>query len=117
LTGLVPLAVVTVTSTVPSEPAGTTAMIWVGPVTVNDLAFVALNLTDIAPIKLVPVIVTDVPPAVGPVLGLMALTVGEAAITVRENVLKEVCGTGAVWSVTVTLKLVAASKALGDPVI
>jgi hypothetical protein len=117
LTGLIPLAVVTVTSTVPSDPAGATAVIRVGPITVNDIALVLLNLTEVAPPRLVPVMVTDVPPAVGPLLGLMALTVGDATITDNENVLNDVCATGVVWSVAVTVKVVAASNAVGVPVI
>jgi hypothetical protein len=35
-------------------------------------------VTEVAPVKLVPVIVTLVPPAVGPPVGLIALTVGAA---------------------------------------
>ena len=36
----------------------------------------APNFTAVAPVKLVPVIVTVVPPAVGPEVGLTAVTVG-----------------------------------------
>ena len=43
------------------------------------VAAVAPNLTPVAPVKLVPVIVTEVPPAVGPELGLTAVTVGTVA--------------------------------------
>ena len=34
------------------------------------------KLTAVAPLKLVPVMVTTVPPVVGPLLGLTAVTVG-----------------------------------------
>ena len=61
----VPPGVVTVTSTVPA-PAGEVAVIEVAELTVKLVALVAPNLTAVAPVKPVPVIVTDVPPAVGP---------------------------------------------------
>ena len=44
--------------------------------TVNAVAAVPPKLTALAPGKLVPVIVTTVPPAVGPAVGLMLVTVG-----------------------------------------
>jgi hypothetical protein len=78
LVALVPPAVVTVTSTVPAEPAGAVAVIDVALLTVNDVALVAPNLTAVVPVKLVPVIVTLVPPAVGPATGETLVTVGGA---------------------------------------
>jgi hypothetical protein len=75
LVGLVPPGVVTVTSTTP-EPAGAVAVIWVSELTVTLVAAVAPNLTDVAPVKPVPVIVTTVPPAAGPEVGLMPVTLG-----------------------------------------
>ena len=72
---LVPPAVVTVMSTVPL-PAGDVAVICVAPLTVNELALAAPNFTAVAPVKLVPVMVTLVPPAVVPLFGLIAVTVG-----------------------------------------
>ena len=63
---LVPPGVVTVTSTVPAVPAGAVAVILVALLTVTFAALVGPNLTAAAPVKLVPVIVTVVPPAVGP---------------------------------------------------
>ena len=72
---LVPLGVVTVTWTVPL-PAGLTAVIWVAEMTLKEAAFVLPNRTAVAPVKLVPVTVTDVPPAVGPLVGLMPETAG-----------------------------------------
>jgi hypothetical protein len=75
LVALVPPAVVTVTSTVPA-PAGEVAVIWVAPLTVKELAAVLPNLTAVAPEKLVPAMVTLVPPVGGPVFGVTLVTVG-----------------------------------------
>ena len=44
--------------------------------TVNDVAFVPPNLTETAPVKLVPVMVTTVPPLREPLDGLLAVTIG-----------------------------------------
>ena len=57
-------------------PAGEVAVIEVSELTVNDVAAVDPNLTAVAPVKPVPVIVTEVPPASGPAVGLMLVTVG-----------------------------------------
>ena len=43
------------------------------------VAAVEPKLTPVAPLKPVPVMVTEVPPARGPAAGLMALTVGAAS--------------------------------------
>src|SRR5271165_4855437 len=69
---LVPPTVVTVTSTVP-VPAGLVAVIWVALTTENVVAAVAPKCTALDPVKLVPVMVTTVPPAVGPWLGARPL--------------------------------------------
>ena len=74
----VPPVVVTVTSTVP-VPAGDVAVIDVGEATVKP-AFVAPNLTAVAPVKLLPEIVTAVPPAAGPLPGLTAVTEGGVVV-------------------------------------
>ena len=58
---LVPASVVTVTSTVPT-PAGEVAVIWVALSTVKEPAALLPNLTAVAPEKLVPVMVTLLPP-------------------------------------------------------
>ncbi len=58
----IPAGVVTVTSTVP-VPAGLSAVIEVSLTTVTFVAAVVPNSTAVAPVKLVPVIVTSVPPA------------------------------------------------------
>ncbi len=57
-------------------------MIDVSELTVNELALVVPNLTADAAVKPEPVMVTLVPPAVGPALGLTAVTVepGETVI-------------------------------------
>jgi hypothetical protein len=69
--------VVTLTSTVP-VPAGDVAVIEVAEFTVKPAAAVAPNVTAVAPVKLVPVIVTTVPPATGPAVGEIDVTAGEA---------------------------------------
>ena len=76
LVALVPPGVVTVTSTVPSVPAGAVAVMEVGPFTVKFAAAVVLNFTALAPVKPVPVMVTDVPPVLGPEVGLTEVTAG-----------------------------------------
>ena len=67
---------VTVTVTAPALPAGVVAVICV-PLTTTTLVAAAVPNVTVAPeAKLVPVIVTVVPPAAGPLLGLTLLTVG-----------------------------------------
>ncbi len=68
---------VTVTSTVAALCAGDVAVIEVALSVVTD-AVPAPNLTVVAPLRLVPVMVTLVPPAVGPDDGLTPVTVGAA---------------------------------------
>src|SRR5262249_20350818 len=66
------------TSTVPI-PAGEVAVIWVALLTVKEPAAFRPNLTAVAPEKLVPVMVTLVPPPdAGPVFGLTLVTAGGA---------------------------------------
>jgi len=74
----VPPAVVTVTFTGPAVPAGAVAVIWVAEFTTTFVAAFAPKRTDVAPVRFVPVIVTTVPPATGPLAGLSAVTVGTA---------------------------------------
>lgn len=73
----VPPAVVTVTSTVP-VPTGEVAVIDVALTTLTPVAGVAPNVTAVALRRLVPVMVTVVPPPPGPVVGEIELTVGAA---------------------------------------
>jgi hypothetical protein len=86
LVALLTFAVVTVTSTVPAAPPGDSAVIEVGPLTANRRAALPPKLTALAPVKFVPVIVTEVPPAGDPPFGLTAVTVGGTGETVRLNV-------------------------------
>ena len=69
---------VTVTVTAPALPAGVVAVIVVLFTTVTPVAAVLPNVTVAPEAKLVPVIVTAVPPAVDPLFGLTLLTVGGA---------------------------------------
>jgi hypothetical protein len=73
--GLVPPEVVTRMSTV-LVPAGAVAVICVAESIVNEVAGVPANVTAVAPVKLVPVIVTVVPPSAGPDVGEMPVTAG-----------------------------------------
>ena len=70
-----PPTVVTVTSIVPAVPGGATALICVGPRTEKLVAGVPPKDTALALDRFVPVIVTVLPPAVGPEVGLRELTV------------------------------------------
>jgi hypothetical protein len=63
--------------------AGTVAVIWVGELTVK-LAVRFLSVTDVAPVKFVPVIVTIVP--TGPLVGKKLEIVGAGAAVVTVNV-------------------------------
>ena len=73
----VPFGVVTVTLTVPL-PEGLVAVICVSLSTVKLLAAFEPKETLVVRIKPVPVIVTLVPPAAGPLVGLMPDTFGPA---------------------------------------
>src|SRR5580704_11730414 len=76
-----PAGVTTVTSATPA-PAGLTAVIVVAFTTTTPVAAVEPKSTAVAPVNPVPVIVTVVPPADGPLSGLTPVTVGAAATTV-----------------------------------
>ena len=71
----VPIGVVTVTSTTP-VPGGLMTVIVVALTTVISVPGLVPKWTPVAPVKPVPVIVTKVPPAVGPPLGLRLVTAG-----------------------------------------
>ncbi len=96
---LVPPGVVTRTLTVPALPTGVVAVMVVAFTTITDAAAAYMTLvlvigiplefmitvvtsqpkwTAVAPVKVVPVIVTDCPPTVGPDVGLIDVTVGAA---------------------------------------
>ena len=74
----VPPTPVTVTSTAPAPATGETAVIEVAEFTVTLVAAVDPNLTVFPEANPVPVMVTEVPPAVVPLVGLTAVTVGGA---------------------------------------
>ncbi len=75
LVELVPVPFGVVTEILPVvAPAGTLALMLVDELTVNVDAAVLLNLTAVAPVKLVPVIDTFVP--TGPLVGVKEVTVG-----------------------------------------
>ena len=72
---LLPPGFVTVTSTDP-EPGGAVAVIVVALLTVNDVARFTPKATAVAPVKLLPLTVTALPPDAPPVLGVTAVTAG-----------------------------------------
>ena len=76
-----PTGVVTVTFTVPVL-AGLSAVIVVLLTTVTSVAAFVPKSTTVAPVKLVPVIVTEVPPAAGPLVGLRLVTAGAEGVPV-----------------------------------
>ena len=73
-----PAGVVTATSTAPTAWAGVVAVIEVALTTVTPVAATPPMVTDVAPLRFVPVMVTAVPPAIGPLVGEIAVTVGAA---------------------------------------
>ncbi len=75
---LVPLAVVTVTETIP-VPGGATAVTWESDTTVNETAAAAPKRTAVVPLKPVPVKVTVFPPAGAPCVGLIEDRLGATA--------------------------------------
>ena len=66
-------------STVPAVPAGAVATMAVSETTENAFAAVAPKLTADAPVKLVPMMVTTVPPAMPPEAGDTLETPGAGA--------------------------------------
>ena len=72
----VPPTVVTTTSAAPAAPAGVTAVMEVALTTTTPVAATPPTVTLLAPVKLVPVMVIAVPPAVGPEVGLTLAIVG-----------------------------------------
>ena len=75
---LVPPGVVTRTLAVPAVPAGVVAVIVVAFTTTTAVAAAPPMVTAVAPVKFVPVRVTSSPPASGPDVALMDVTVGPA---------------------------------------
>jgi hypothetical protein len=70
-----PPAVVTVTGNVPAGEVGVVVVISVSLTTVK-VAITLPNFTDVAPVNPVPSIVTAVPPAAGPIVAEMLVTLG-----------------------------------------
>ena len=77
LVALTPPGVVTVTSTVPADCAGTVAVIWVSDTTVKPDAGTEPNSTADAPVNPLPDIVRVAPPLSGPADGETAVNVAE----------------------------------------
>ena len=76
LAALVPPAVVTSTLAVPALPAGVVQVAEVEEATLTDVHATPPTVMPVAPVKLVPVMVMLVPPAVEPLVGDTAVTVG-----------------------------------------
>ena len=74
-----PPDVVRTTSTAPAVFAGVAQVTVVALTTDTDVAAVPPKVTPLVPVKFVPVIVTDMPPAVGPLEGLTVVIVGADA--------------------------------------
>ncbi len=105
----VPAGVVTVTSTVPADSAGDTPVMEVSPFTVKLVAGTEPNMTELAPVKPAPVIATDVPPAVDPDAGLMAMIMGDGATVVVVAPVVVVVGDSVVVVVAPVVVVVGAS--------
>jgi hypothetical protein len=103
----VPPPVVTDTSTTPAMRAGDSAVIEVELTTVKDPASASPNLTDAAPERFVPEIVTNAPPAASPEVGDTEVMVG--ASVVKVNAL----GSVAVPPVVVTVSAAAPAGLAG----
>jgi hypothetical protein len=73
---LVPLGVVTLMSTVPLLAAGDSAVIELAELTVKLLAGLDPKSTAVAPLKLLPLMVSEVPPSAGPLFALTLVSVG-----------------------------------------
>ena len=76
-----PLALVTLTLTVPAVPVGVVAVICESLSTVNPAASTPPTWTAVAPVNPVPAMTICVPPAVGPLEGVTVLTVGSVLNT------------------------------------
>ena len=73
-----PPGVVRTTFTAPAVLAGVRQVTDVALPTTTEVAAVPPKVTDVVPVRLVPVIVTDVLPAAGPLAGLIVVIVGTA---------------------------------------
>src|SRR5213596_330292 len=85
LAELVPVPPAVVTLILPvTAPSGTVAVIWVAELTTKLVAATPPNFTEVAPVKPVPWIVTEVP--TGPLVGVKDVIVG-AVVTVKSDAL------------------------------
>ena len=84
----VPLGVVTATLFAPTVPAGVTAVTLVDETTTTLVAATPPTVTLVAPVKLVPVIVIAVPPAVEPVAGETEEMAGSGVLATRKPAVK-----------------------------
>ncbi len=98
----VPPGVVSWTLTAPDTPDFVTALTIVGLVTVKLDAVVDPNLTAVAPMNPVPVIVTVVPPLVVPEVGVSEEMVGVGALKVYVSPVPDVAVPPAVVTLTLT---------------
>ena len=76
MAALLPAGVVTMTLAGPAAPAGTVAVMVVAFTIAKLVAATPPKVMLVAPVNVVPVMVTTVPPAVEPELGLTEVTVG-----------------------------------------
>jgi hypothetical protein len=76
---IVPPGVTIESVAIPGARGGVNAVIWVAELTTKEVALTPPNVTAVVPIKLVPVITTEVPPAVVPETGDSAEIDGAAA--------------------------------------
>jgi hypothetical protein len=111
----------TVTSTTPALPAGEVAVIEVALFTVNDVAALQPNFTAVAPVRVVPIMLTTVPPPVRPVFGLTLDTVGTGAagvqVAVTESLFSESTRMPLVRSVETTLYVTFTLPVVGTVVV
>jgi hypothetical protein len=92
----VPLGVVTRIGPV-EAPLGTATVIWVALLTVNPGAVTPLNVTEVAPVRFVPVSTTDVPTA--PDVGLNDVIVGQVVLaTLKGAALSAVAVAFVTWT-------------------
>ena len=85
MAALVPPAVVTKTLAVPALPAGVVQVAVVLLVTLKAEQATPRTVMPVAPVRLVPVMVMDVPPDVGPLAGDMEVTKVALVITETES--------------------------------
>ena len=76
-----PSKVVTTTFTAPARPGGVMQVISVSETTITDVAGVPPKVTEVVPVKPVPVIVTEVPPSLFPEFGEIFVIVGGGGTT------------------------------------